>query len=576
MTQKGYPGRRRLLSVVLVGFTIVMVSLVVSPRFAMAYEDSGTFGNGCSWSYESDDWRNNTLAIYPTDGLSGTMSKVSDITDSNDNLAVEEIVVEEGVKAPKDSSGLFAGLSNLREIDATHLDTSEVTNMSNMFDGCNNLDTFTFGSDSGKPTFSFKGAGQTPLCYLPSPSSTGIWQADWSPNYKAYSSTDLAWNDGAAREKWHWQKLPWPFYMYQDWLRRPLDHTITDGVMSFNGMPSSDVWYRLQSDVQGEVEVRWSGDWTWDKQGNLALGDNIYTKRPIPSAIYQTSLSRDDADYRNSISGRDYYSRVDYIRGSQSTDGKCGTGILVSDPGGRSNDIVVALDPPSAGTVTKVEDNTPAWINYVITVNAPATLKISVPGRKELTDLDHDTYHLGDVLWLVDRGISTGYGDGTFRPLETVKRCDMAAFLYRLAGSPDFNPRTAVRTFSDVDENTPHYKEVMWLASTGISQGWGNGDGTYSFRPYADVARCDMAAFLQRLYAQCGTGAAKTDLSGVHFSDVSSATPHEDEVLWLAANGISTGYDDGTFRNYQSVARCDMAAFMCRMVKGGLMRDPAA
>lgn len=53
--------------------------------------------------------------------------------------------------------------------------------------------------------------------------------------------------------------------------------------------------------------------------------------------------------------------------------------------------------------------------------------------------------------------------------------------------------------FSDVDENTPHAKEVWWLAAQGISAGWDEADGTMTFRPYETVKRGDMAAFLHRM-----------------------------------------------------------------------------
>jgi hypothetical protein len=41
----------------------------------------------------------------------------------------------------------------------------------------------------------------------------------------------------------------------------------------------------------------------------------------------------------------------------------------------------------------------------------------------------------------------------------------------------------------------------MWLAESGISEGWKHEDGTAEFRPYANVARADMAAFLHRMDA---------------------------------------------------------------------------
>ena len=119
-------------------------------------------------------------------------------------------------------------------------------------------------------------------------------------------------------------------------------------------------------------------------------------------------------------------------------------------------------------------------------------------------------------------------------------------------------------SFSDVDKGTAHEADIAWLAANGISSGWDNGDGTFSFRPYETVKRCDMAAFLYRL-----AGSPKVDASKAPgFADVEEDTPHRDAVLWMAAEGISTGWGEGAsreFRPYAEIARCDMAEFLYRM-----------
>lgn len=197
------------------------------------------------------------------------------------------------------------------------------------------------------------------------------------------------------------------------------------------------------------------------------------------------------------------------------------------------------------------------------------------PETPSFSDVDASTPHKDHIAWLAAKGISKGWdnGDGTFdfRPFETVKRCDMAAFLYRLAGEPDFDESSAP-TFSDVDQNTPHRRAILWLAYKGISKGWDNGDGTYSFRPYEVVKRCDMAAFLYRLAGEPDFD----ESSAASFTDVNADTPHKHAVLWLAAAGISKGYQEKdntwTFRPYVDVFRCDMAAFLHRMDENGLVK----
>ena len=208
-----------------------------------------------------------------------------------------------------------------------------------------------------------------------------------------------------------------------------------------------------------------------------------------------------------------------------------------------------------------------AHLALVLSVLASAICGAAVSPRQAFAagpfiDVDSETPHYEDIVWMKIRGLSTGFEDGTFRPYDPVARCDMAAFLYRLAGSPDFTPNDSdMAAFSDVDASTPHAREIWWLAREGISEGWTEDDGTRTFRPYDNIARCDMAAFLYRLAGS----PADTAADSAAFSDVDASTPHADEIWWLASTGISTGFEDGTFRPYDPVARCDMAAFMHRM-----------
>ena len=125
-------------------------------------------------------------------------------------------------------------------------------------------------------------------------------------------------------------------------------------------------------------------------------------------------------------------------------------------------------------------------------IAAPVQAFAAVP----FTDVESETPHYEDIVWMKDEGLSTGFEDGTFRPYADIARCDMAAFLYRLAGSPDFTPKPFdEKAFSDVDASTPHAKEIWWLARRGISTGFEDG----TFRPYDPIARCGMAAFLHRI-----------------------------------------------------------------------------
>jgi hypothetical protein len=102
----------------------------------------------------------------------------------------------------------------------------------------------------------------------------------------------------------------------------------------------------------------------------------------------------------------------------------------------------------------------------------------------------------GEIQWLVDEGIASGYGDDTFRGTAPVSRQAMAAFLYRFAGSPNgVAPVCSADQFDDVPETHPFCGEIRWLLDEAITSGYDDG----TFRPGADVSRQAIAAFLQRL-----------------------------------------------------------------------------
>ena len=220
-----------------------------------------------------------------------------------------------------------------------------------------------------------------------------------------------------------------------------------------------------------------------------------------------------------------------------------------------------------------------AMLGGAASSDARFTIYDGSSAENPFADVTASTAHYDDILWLAEQGISTGWtaadGTRTFRPLANVARADMAAFLFRLAKkwgvpgvSDSWEPKAATKKrFSDVTASTPHAQAIWWMAENGISVGWEVGDGKREFRPYADVARADLAAFLQRLAAKAGrTGTASVDKKA--FRDVTARTAHCDEIWWMAANGISTGWEVSggrEFRPLADVARADMAAFLRRM-----------
>ncbi|SDD58231.1 S-layer homology domain-containing protein, partial [Sanguibacter gelidistatuariae] len=162
-----------------------------------------------------------------------------------------------------------------------------------------------------------------------------------------------------------------------------------------------------------------------------------------------------------------------------------------------------------------------------------------------------------EINWMQAKGISTGTAnaDGTFSflPTTTLSRQAMAAFLYRASGSPKF-VAPVLSPFNDVKTSDAFYLEIAWLADSGITAGYGDG----GFHPSAPVTRQALAAYLYRVAGSPAPAAPAP------FTDVKADNEFADAIAWASETGITTGWEDNTFRPSQSITRQAVAAFLFR------------
>lgn len=121
----------------------------------------------------------------------------------------------------------------------------------------------------------------------------------------------------------------------------------------------------------------------------------------------------------------------------------------------------------------------------------------TAPAVSEFTDVRVGQDFYKEIHWVKDRGLLNGWADGTFRPNNNILRDQMAALLYRAAGSPAFTAPTT-SPFADVSPKRGFYQQICWLASTGISGGWNLSNGTKVFRPDSAADRGQVSTFIYR------------------------------------------------------------------------------
>lgn len=202
-------------------------------------------------------------------------------------------------------------------------------------------------------------------------------------------------------------------------------------------------------------------------------------------------------------------------------------------------------------------------LTAVVAVPAASAAE-AVEAPVEFVDVDRSPEFTDEIAWMGETGISLGYATTAgreYRPFGRVTRDAMAAFLYRYAGSPDFEPPSEP-TFSDVTpETSDFYVQIEWAAAQGIAGGWSDG----TFKPTRAITRDAMASFLYRLEGGSAPSGEQV------YVDSDESPEHADAIEWLATQGISQGWVNWRGRVYkplQTITRDAMAAFLYRLEHG--------
>lgn len=110
-------------------------------------------------------------------------------------------------------------------------------------------------------------------------------------------------------------------------------------------------------------------------------------------------------------------------------------------------------------------------------------------------DVPANSYYSKAVLWAREKGITTGTGNNTFSPNETVSRAQMVTMLWRMTGAEAANGENP---FTDVESESYYSRAVLWAGKRGITFG----TGANTFSPHADCSRSQIVTFLFRAFSE--------------------------------------------------------------------------
>ena len=151
-------------------------------------------------------------------------------------------------------------------------------------------------------------------------------------------------------------------------------------------------------------------------------------------------------------------------------------------------------------------------------------------------------YYSSPVYWAADKGITSGYSDGSFGVGRDCQRRELMIFLWRYAGQPTGygDARTMFNDLSAYGTSTATNKAIAWAYKTGISKGYSDG----GFHPEEPIVRKDVMIMLYRL---AGKPAVSGTLSFPDCEKYSTTGDTYKAILWGSQNGITNGYSEGEY-----------------------------
>jgi len=169
--------------------------------------------------------------------------------------------------------------------------------------------------------------------------------------------------------------------------------------------------------------------------------------------------------------------------------------------------------------------------------------------QKPFKDIAKSSPYYDIIHDMRDKGIISGYENGTFRANESISRKHAAALIGR---TKELKSTVPFVQFKDVSKSNPYFNDIKKLQQAGIFKA----DAKGNFNPNQPITRAEMAKILTVSFDLKAKDAKD-------FPDVPKNHPSYNDVKALYSNGVTTG-DDGLFKPDASLTRAHYAVFMHR------------
>ena len=202
-------------------------------------------------------------------------------------------------------------------------------------------------------------------------------------------------------------------------------------------------------------------------------------------------------------------------------------------------------------TSTSTLTTTPSATPTATVTPTPTLTWTPGPCGMTFTDLPDTHWAWSYVNYLYCHGVISGYSDGTFHPQATATRAQLTKMLTIGRQWTIVLPSTP--TFSDVPPGSTFYGYVETAVAHGVVSGYSDG----TFRPSAAITRAQLSKMIT-----LAQGWPLLNPVQPTFSDVPPAYWAYGYIETVHAQGVVSGYSDGTFHPAEVATRTQLAKML--------------
>ncbi|CEN84197.1 S-layer protein [[Clostridium] sordellii] len=326
--------------------------------------------------------------------------------------------------------------------------------------------------------------------------------------------------------------------------------------------PNKGMYEPLAKDIQDNAINQTGARNRGVKSSNLA----VLRESNMPSSLFESGFVSNLQEY-NKLINPAYQDKlatgiVDgierYLKNNIQLDGQdlpvINTGVVTTD--GLNVRSGVGTSYPVIGTLSNgnkvhIVETIDGWhkIKYKGSYGYVSGKYIQIDSKTTFNDIDGH-WAKNAIIDFATKGYINGYGDGTFKPDNSITRAEFVKILNKAFGYTNVGKEN----FSDVNPSDWYYNDIC----IGVNAGYINGYEDNTFKPDKQITREEASKIIATALNLKGDG----NLNFKDSSEISNwAKPYVDA---LSDNNIINGYEDNTFRPHNNMTRAENVTILSR------------